>query len=128
MVWCMKTVLKIAELPECPTPAQGGWENEQKRDEQWSPVDLCTKEHCHLIHMGATSFEGPSALRHYSKSGVLPSPYFQVSFDFSHPRELLWLPNSILSGLLKNSRRAPKYATKTVREIWKGGFAKIFTM
>lgn len=33
MVWCMKTVLKI-ELPGCSTPAQGGWEEEHKRDEQ----------------------------------------------------------------------------------------------
>lgn len=79
MVWCMKTVLKIAELPECITPSQGGWEKEQIRDKQWSSVDLCIKEHHHLIHRGATSFEGPSGLCHYSKSGGLPSPCFQLS-------------------------------------------------
>lgn len=84
MVWCMKTVLKI-ELPGCSTPAQGGWEEEHKRDEQWSPVDLHTKEHHHLIHMGATSFGGHSALHHYNKSGVLPSPCSQVSFDTAIP-------------------------------------------
>lgn len=54
MVWCMKTVLKIAELLGCPAPAQGRWEEEHKNNEQRSPVDLCTKKHHHLIHMGAT--------------------------------------------------------------------------
>lgn len=39
MFWC---VLKIAEFTGCPTPAQGGWEEEHKIDEQWSPVGLCT--------------------------------------------------------------------------------------
>lgn len=84
MAWCMKTVLKIAELPGCPTPAQGAWE-EHSRDGQWSPVGLCTKEHCHLIHMGATSFGGTSAFHHYNKTGVLPSPCFQASLDSAIP-------------------------------------------
>lgn len=119
-------------LPMCPTPAQGGWE-EHRRDEQWSAVvtslDLCTKEHHRLIHLGATSLGGSSALQHYSESGVLPSPCSQVSFaPHSVIPEFLWFPNSILSGLLKNSRRALKYAIMTVRETWKGEFAKIFTV
>ena len=128
----MKTVLRIPALPGCPTPAWGGWE-EHRKDEQWSPVaislDLCTKEHHHLVHVGATSLGGSSDLHHYIKSGVLPFPCSQVSCSsFSHPREFPCFPNSVLSGLLKNSRRALKYAIMTVRETWKGEFAKIFTM
>lgn len=131
--WSMKTVLRIPALPGCPTPAQGGWEEEHRRDQQWSPVaislDLHTKEHHHFIHMGATSPGGSSALHHYNKSGVLPSSCSQISCSsFSHPKVFPSFPNSVLSGLLKNSRRALKYAIMTVRETWKGEFAKIFTM
>lgn len=124
----VKTVLLV-----CPTPARGGWEEEHRRDEQWSPVaislDLHTKEHHRLIHVGATSLGGSSALHHYKKPGVLPSPCSQVSFALhSAIPDFLWFPNSVLSGLLKNSRRALKYAIMTVRETWKGEFAKIFTV
>lgn len=99
----MRTALKIAELPGCPTPAQRVWEEEQKRDEQRSPVDLCTKEHCHLIHMGATSFGWPSALHHYSKSGVLTSPCFQVSFDSA-------IPESFCGSQIQSFRASLKIA------------------
>lgn len=131
--WSVKTVLRIPALPGCPTPAQGGWEEEHRRDQQWSLVatslDLHTEEHHHFIHMGATSPGGSSALHHYNKSGVLPSPCSQISCSsFSHPKASPSFPNSILSGLLKNSRRALKYTIMTVRETWKGEFAKIFTM
>lgn len=115
MVGCMKTVLKIAELLGCPAPAQGGWE-EHKRDEQWSAEDLCTRAltpHPHRSY----SFGGPSALYHYNKSGVLLLHVFKS--PLIQPSQRVFVVLKFLSGLLKNSRRAPKYATKTVREIWK---------
>jgi len=93
----MRSSLPIAQsvktaLPVHPTLAQGGWEEEHRRDEQWClgaiSLDLCTKELHHLIHVGAASLGGSTALHHYSKSGVLPSPCSQVSCSsFSHPKE-----------------------------------------
>lgn len=124
MVGCMKAVLKIAELPGCPAPAQGGWK-EHKRDEQCSAEDLYTRALTPHPH-GSYSFGGPSALRHYKKSGVLLPHVFKSLWI--QPSQRVFVVPKFLSGLLKNSRRAPKYASKTVREIWKGGFAKIFTM
>lgn len=73
--WSMNTCTEDTRTPWMPnSPPWGGWQEENRRDEQWSPAaispDLCIKEHPHHIHthVGASSLGGSSGLHHYKKS------------------------------------------------------------
>lgn len=65
-----------------------------------------------------------SPMLHWIRSCKVPIFSGPFCTSLSHLREFLWFTNSVLSGLLKNSWRALKYAIMTVGETWKGEFAK----